>query len=131
MAVHAKAAAGVVDIVVVTQDAVFVGMVEMCEVHWQDRLQAAVVIIAYRCFLRDRRAKCDNQDSQQDRYPKYYLHTGIFLMAAKAAATTTLTTRYALFFATGICPSLIQYARPKATAMASKANNRPWYHAPR
>ena len=108
MAVHAKAAAGVVDIVVVTQDAVFVGMVEMCEVHWQDRLQAAVVKVAYRFFLRDWRTKRDNQDSQQDRFPIYDLLSGIFLMDAMAAATTTLTARYSLYFATGICPSLIQ-----------------------
>ena len=131
MAVHAQTAAGVIGVIVMAGNTIFTHVVDVGEVHRQDLLHAAVLKIPYRFVFRNRRAERDNKHAEQDQYAERELHAGIFLTAANKTAEITLTAMYAEVPAIGSWPSFIQYARPKAVAMASSTNSAPWYQAPR
>ena len=56
VAIHAQITTRIVDIVVMTQDAVLALVIEMRKRHRQNRLRAVVSVLAYR-LLAERRAK--------------------------------------------------------------------------
>ena len=88
MTIHAAVVARIINVVVMTRNAAFRHMIQMCEGHWQNRLGAVIKTTGFRLFPAYGRAtgndKCDECCESQEKQ----FHNGRFLMTANTIIAT-------------------------------------------